>query len=216
MGAGVTTINHGPVGSPSFDFSMSRVDASPAFVHTSNPRSGTAPGSGIGSGPSPGSHAITHSSSSSSQGQGQIKHPTTSSYPPDLVTPPLTNAQMSAILWCVHTAHELAFGSSGGGSLDGTAFSVPLPRTDKGSNQGQGQSQSQGSNQVSNPVPQLPLFDGSGGAEASQGYLTSFHRSLLLLGTPPVDINTVMGQVGRYTLALFISTHLYLGPFISH
>ena len=185
------------------------------------------PGQGTGSGGYTTYHAPLNAPSSfdfnmtSSPGHGAttaltVKTPTstTNSHPsPDLASPPLTNAQISTILWCVHNAHGLrpgsglATGSLRGVAMDGAPFSQPLPRTDKGSDQGSGEHKDKGSDQQKDKgssaalseVAQLPLFDGSGGADASQRYLTSFHHSLLLLGTPPVDCNTVIGQVTRYT-----------------
>ena len=180
LGSGGYTNYHAPVNAPSFDFNM-----------TSSP------------GPSA-TTALT------------VKTPTSTSHPsPDLASPPLTNAQISTILWCVHNAHGLgpgsglATGSVRGVAMDGAPFSQPLPRIDKGSDQGSNQHKDKGSSSGDHKdkgssvglseVAQLPLFDGSGGADASQRYLTSFHHSLLLLGTPPVDCNTVIGQVTRYT-----------------
>ena len=185
LGGHTLTLTSGDA--PSFDFDLPGVTATPGVHPISNPSTHL----GLGSGPSPGPGAII----SSSHGKQSL----TTNYMPDLPSQPLTNAQMSTILWCVHSAHGLglANGSIGGGAqgvglLDGTAFSLPLPRTDKGLHLSQSQHQDKG--QGSLAIPQLPLFDGSSGAEASHTYLTSFHRSLLLLGTPPVDTNTVMGQ----------------------
>ena len=191
FGLGGHTLTHTSGDAPSFDFHLPGVTTTPGVHPISNPSPSA--NLGLGSGASPGPGAII----SSSHGKQSL----TTNYMPDLPSQPLTNAQMSTILWCVHSAHGLglANGSIGGGAqgvglLDGTAFSLPLPRTDKSLVQSQSQSQHQDKGQGSLTIPQLPLFDGSIGAEASHTYLTSFHRSLLLLGTPPVDTNTVIGQ----------------------